>query len=194
MTPQFQAAVEKFGPRFKADLGLTNLQVCGIFGNLAVESGQFKLLQEVAPTVKGSRGGYAAAVRLHGASVGLVARRRVGAVLPRPVFWVVMVGLSSTIHELGDCASRGWIEISRAVGRELVEATTIKAVVGGARLSSRRQYHDERGRLERSDQPVQRPHLSFPSERSRRTRGALMVNQSLIVDTDQVQQFRSSAM
>jgi hypothetical protein len=50
-------------------------------------------------------------------------------------------------------------------------------------LRSRRQYHDEHGRLERSDQPVQRPHLPFSSERSRRTLGALMVKQSLILDS-----------
>jgi peptidoglycan hydrolase-like protein with peptidoglycan-binding domain len=58
MTPQFKAAVETYGPRFMSDLGLTRLQVAGIFGNLAVESDQFRALQEFKPTVKGSRGGW----------------------------------------------------------------------------------------------------------------------------------------
>jgi len=58
MTPEFKKAVQAYGPRFMTDLGLTRLHVGGIFGNLAVESGQFTQLQEVNPTVKGSRGGW----------------------------------------------------------------------------------------------------------------------------------------
>lgn len=58
MTPQFKSAVETYGPRFMADLSLTRLQVGGIFGNLAVESDQFRALQEYKPTVKGSKGGW----------------------------------------------------------------------------------------------------------------------------------------
>ncbi|MGA0595597.1 phage tail tip lysozyme [Enterovirga sp. CN4-39] len=57
MTPAFKERVEKFGPRFKTDLGLTNLQVAGMFGNFAVETGEFKYMQEIAPVVKGSKGG-----------------------------------------------------------------------------------------------------------------------------------------
>lgn len=58
MTPQFKAAVETYGARFMADLGLEAHQVAGIFGNFAVESDQFRALQEYNPTVKGSRGGW----------------------------------------------------------------------------------------------------------------------------------------
>ena len=58
MTPQFKAAVETYGARFMADLGLEAHQVAGIFGNFAVESDQFRALQEYSPTVKGSRGGW----------------------------------------------------------------------------------------------------------------------------------------
>lgn len=58
MTPQFKAAVETYGPRFMTDLGLDKLKVAGIFGNLAVESDQFRALQEYKPVVAGSRGGW----------------------------------------------------------------------------------------------------------------------------------------
>ncbi|WP_156647645.1 phage tail tip lysozyme [Methylobacterium sp. Leaf87] len=58
MTPQFKRAVETYGPRFMADLGLSRLHVGGVFGNLAVESAQFTANQEKSPTVKGSRGGW----------------------------------------------------------------------------------------------------------------------------------------
>lgn len=58
MTPQFKAAVETYGPRFMTDLGLDKLKVSGVFGNLAVESDQFRALQEYKPTVAGSRGGW----------------------------------------------------------------------------------------------------------------------------------------
>lgn len=40
------------------DFGLTNMQASAIVGNLAYESGNFKSMQEISPTVKGSRGGY----------------------------------------------------------------------------------------------------------------------------------------
>ncbi len=58
MTPQFKTAVETYGPRFMADLNLDKFEVSGIFGNFAVESDQFRALQEYSPTVKGSRGGW----------------------------------------------------------------------------------------------------------------------------------------
>ena len=46
MTPQFRSKVERFGPRMMADLGATALQVAGAFGNFAVETDQFRTLQE----------------------------------------------------------------------------------------------------------------------------------------------------
>lgn len=58
MTPQFKRAVEVYGPRFMADLGLKSHHVAGIFGNFAVESDQFRALQEYKPVVAGSRGGW----------------------------------------------------------------------------------------------------------------------------------------
>jgi Phage tail lysozyme len=41
-----------------ADLGLTQNQAAGIVGNIGAESVEFRTLQEMAPTVAGSRGGY----------------------------------------------------------------------------------------------------------------------------------------
>jgi len=40
------------------DFDLTKEQAAGLVGNLAYETGNFKYAQEIAPTVKGSRGGY----------------------------------------------------------------------------------------------------------------------------------------
>lgn len=40
------------------DFGLTAAQAAGVVGNLDHESGGFKSLQEIDPTVEGSRGGY----------------------------------------------------------------------------------------------------------------------------------------
>ena len=42
----------------KTDFGLSDVQAAALVGNLVVETGNFKTLQEVNPTVKGSRGGY----------------------------------------------------------------------------------------------------------------------------------------
>lgn len=42
----------------KRDYGLTNEQAAGVVGNLMHESGGFQSLQEINPTVPGSRGGY----------------------------------------------------------------------------------------------------------------------------------------
>ena len=44
--------------RLQADFGLTPAAAAGFAGNLAHESGDFNILQEINPTVKGSRGGY----------------------------------------------------------------------------------------------------------------------------------------
>lgn len=58
MTPQFRKAVTKYGPRMMRDLTLDKIKVAGFFGNMAVESDQFRALQEYKPTIKGSRGGW----------------------------------------------------------------------------------------------------------------------------------------
>jgi len=42
----------------KADFGLNDVQAAALVGNLVVETGNFRSLQEKDPTVKGSRGGY----------------------------------------------------------------------------------------------------------------------------------------
>lgn len=42
----------------KRDFGLTDAQAAGVVGNLMHESGSFQLMQEINPTVKGSKGGY----------------------------------------------------------------------------------------------------------------------------------------
>lgn len=42
----------------KRDFGLTDAQAAGVVGNLMYESGGFNSLQEIQPTVPGSRGGY----------------------------------------------------------------------------------------------------------------------------------------
>lgn len=58
MTPQFVKAIVTYGPRFVDDLKLDVLKVAAIFGNLGVESDQFRALQEYKPLVTGSRGGW----------------------------------------------------------------------------------------------------------------------------------------
>jgi peptidoglycan hydrolase-like protein with peptidoglycan-binding domain len=58
MTPQFRQAVTKYGPRLKNDLDLELFQAAAFFGNFAVESDQFRALQEYKPVVSGSRGGW----------------------------------------------------------------------------------------------------------------------------------------
>lgn len=42
----------------KTDFGLSDVQAAALVGNLVVETGNFRSLQEINPTVKGSRGGY----------------------------------------------------------------------------------------------------------------------------------------
>lgn len=45
-------------PKLMQDLQLTRIQACGIFGNIGTETGGLTVLQEISPTVKGSKGGY----------------------------------------------------------------------------------------------------------------------------------------
>ena len=54
----FAAACRRLGPRLMRDLGLSELQAAGLLGNLGRETGGFRHLQEVAPAVPGSRGGW----------------------------------------------------------------------------------------------------------------------------------------
>lgn len=54
----FAAACRRLGPRLMRDLGLSDLQAAGLLGNLGRETGGFRHLQEVAPAVPGSRGGW----------------------------------------------------------------------------------------------------------------------------------------
>lgn len=61
MTPEerFRSTAPKYMRRLVADFPQLNLQdAAAIFGNLGYESLGFTKLQEIAPTVKGSRGGY----------------------------------------------------------------------------------------------------------------------------------------
>ena len=55
---KFDAIVHKFGWRLMADLAINELAAAAILGNLAHESNGFATLQEIKPTVKGSKGGY----------------------------------------------------------------------------------------------------------------------------------------
>jgi hypothetical protein len=54
----FASGCRRLGPRLMRDLGLTDVQAAGLLGNLGHESGGFRDLQEIAPTVAGSRGGW----------------------------------------------------------------------------------------------------------------------------------------
>ena len=54
----FDGACRRLGPRLMRDLGLTEIQAAGLLGNLGHESGGFRDLQEIAPAVPGSRGGW----------------------------------------------------------------------------------------------------------------------------------------
>lgn len=58
MSTLYKNMVLRYGPRFQKDLGLSIPQVSGLFGNLAVETGKFTVMQEKNPIVAGSRGGY----------------------------------------------------------------------------------------------------------------------------------------
>ncbi|MCJ2049701.1 phage tail tip lysozyme [Methylobacterium sp. J-070] len=54
----FAAECRRLGPRLMGDLGLSDIQAAGLLGNLGHESGGFRDLQEIAPAVAGSRGGW----------------------------------------------------------------------------------------------------------------------------------------
>ena len=54
----FEDECRCLGPRLMRDLGLTAVQAAGLLGNLGHESRGFRDLQEIAPTVAGSRGGW----------------------------------------------------------------------------------------------------------------------------------------
>src|ERR1044072_3914610 len=54
----FTEKAKKYVPRLMADLQITRIQACGIFGNIGTETGGLMLLQEINPVVKGSKGGY----------------------------------------------------------------------------------------------------------------------------------------
>lgn len=54
----FEAKCLLYGPRLMKEFRLLDFQAAGVFGNLGHESGGFRLLQEIKPVVKGSRGGY----------------------------------------------------------------------------------------------------------------------------------------
>ena len=57
-TDTFAAECRRLGPRLMRDLGLTDVQAAGLLGNLGHETGGFRHLQEIAPAVPGSRGGW----------------------------------------------------------------------------------------------------------------------------------------
>lgn len=57
-TDLFAAKVMVWGPRLAKDLSLADFQVAGAFGNFGRETGGFRMIQEIKPTVKGSRGGW----------------------------------------------------------------------------------------------------------------------------------------
>jgi len=54
----FQTVAPTYMSLLMADFGCSLDDAAAVFGNLGYESGGFKSLQEVKPTVKGSRGGY----------------------------------------------------------------------------------------------------------------------------------------
>jgi hypothetical protein len=54
----FEAKVKKYGPKLMTEFGINELDAAAVFGNLGHESGGLATLQEIKPTVKGSRGGY----------------------------------------------------------------------------------------------------------------------------------------
>jgi len=54
----FRNIADKLVSDLKRDFGFTDAQAIGLVGNLAMESNGFSTLQEISPTVPGSRGGY----------------------------------------------------------------------------------------------------------------------------------------
>lgn len=55
---KFEQIILKYNSRLMADLGISAEQAAGIWGNISVETGRLTLLQEIKPTIKGSRGGW----------------------------------------------------------------------------------------------------------------------------------------
>tara|TARA_R110002153_G_scaffold267078_1_gene430886 strand:+ start:195 stop:1094 length:900 start_codon:yes stop_codon:yes gene_type:complete len=56
--PEFNLIAPRLFNDLKRDFGFSDTQAAAFVGNLAVETDQFKTLQEYNPTVEGSRGGY----------------------------------------------------------------------------------------------------------------------------------------
>ena len=54
----FAARCARLGPVLMRDFALTDIQAAGLLGNLGHETGGFRHLQEIAPVVPGSRGGW----------------------------------------------------------------------------------------------------------------------------------------
>lgn len=54
----FAVRCRRLGPSLMRELGLTDIQAAGLLGNLGHETGGFAHLQEVAPAVPGSPGGW----------------------------------------------------------------------------------------------------------------------------------------
>ena len=54
----FALRCRRLGPALMRDLALTDIQAAGLLGNLGHETGGFAHLQEIAPTVPGSPGGW----------------------------------------------------------------------------------------------------------------------------------------
>ncbi|MCJ2027528.1 phage tail tip lysozyme [Methylobacterium sp. J-067] len=54
----FAARCARLGPVLMRELALTDVQAAGLLGNLGYETGGFRHLQEIAPLVPGSRGGW----------------------------------------------------------------------------------------------------------------------------------------
>jgi hypothetical protein len=54
----FARRCARLGPALMRDLGLTDVQAAGLLGNLGHETGGFRHMQEAAPAVVGSRGGW----------------------------------------------------------------------------------------------------------------------------------------
>jgi hypothetical protein len=55
---RFETVVREYGPKLMSAFKLDASDGAAVFGNLGHESAGFHALQEIRPTVKGSRGGY----------------------------------------------------------------------------------------------------------------------------------------
>lgn len=58
MATKFEDTVRKYTPRMMKDLSITEVQACGIWGNVGTETGGLVHMQELKPLVQGSKGGY----------------------------------------------------------------------------------------------------------------------------------------